>query len=65
MTNTVRKPFPGEVRTKDNTNFDAWWKLAIAAYEKRGMGVLGFGDARDGYLLGESPETFAEYMLNS
>jgi hypothetical protein len=65
MTNTVRKPFPGEVRTYENTTFNDWWKLAIAAYEKRGMGVLTFGPAHDGYEMGESPETFAEYMLNS
>jgi hypothetical protein len=53
------------VRTKDNTKFAAWLKLAVAAFAARGLAEPDKGLAHDAYEVGESPETWADYVLNS
>lgn len=62
---TVRKPFPGEVRTKDNTEPLEWWRLANEAFKKRGLPEPTFGPVHDAYEFGESPETWADFVKNS
>jgi len=51
-----------KVRTYENTEFATWWKLAIDAFERRGMPAPTFGPARDAWEMGESPETWADYV---
>ena len=51
-----------EVRTYENTPFTVWWKLAIGAFAVRGMDPPTYGETKDAYEMGESPETWAEYV---
>jgi hypothetical protein len=53
------------VRTKDNTSLDAWWQAAIVAFAARGLSEPLWGETRDAYQVGESPETWADYVLNA
>lgn len=53
------------VRTKQNTEFTAWWGLYNNELVKRGLPEAGFGDALGCYEVGESPETAADYIANS
>lgn len=52
-------------KTKDNTTLLVWWRLANKAFVERGMTEPNFGEAHDAYEVGESPETWAEYVLHS
>lgn len=54
-----------KVRTKDNTKPNEWWAMACKAFVERGLPEPTFGPAYDAYEVGESPETWAEYVLNS
>jgi hypothetical protein len=49
-------------KTKDNTSLTIWWACANVALARVGCREAGFGEARDAYELGESPETFAGYV---
>lgn len=52
-----------EVKTKRNCEFLAWWRLLNAEMDKKKPGQqVGFGDARDSYEFGESPETAAQQL---
>lgn len=53
------------VRTKDNTEPMAWWKLAKEAFAERGLSEPLYGETRDAYEMGETPETWAEYVLHA
>lgn len=48
--------------TKDNTKPGPWWKRANEALAERGCREATFGEAHDAYEMGESPETFADYV---
>lgn len=54
-----------KVRTKDNTRVDEWVTFAKQAFADRGMPEPTFGPAYDAYEMGESPETWADYVKNS
>lgn len=54
-----------KVRTKDNTSFDRWLAFANQAFVRRGMPLPTRDSARDAYEMGESPETWADFVLNS
>jgi hypothetical protein len=51
-----------EVRTYENTNFATWWRLAIEAFAVRGMKPPTYSETSGAYEMGESPETWAEYV---
>jgi hypothetical protein len=53
------------VRTKDNTKPMDWWALANKAFAERGLPEPTFGAVHDAYQMGESPETWADYVLRS
>ena len=51
-----------KTRTKDNTKFDLWWSFAKIAFANLGLQVPEYRPAHDAYEMGESPETWAEYV---
>jgi hypothetical protein len=53
------------VPTKANTGFAEWWNLFNEELAKRDLPEASYGDARDSFDVGESPETAADYLLNS
>ena len=53
------------VHTKDNTTPSRWWELANEAFAVRGLPEPLFGEVWDAYQMGDSPETWAEYVLNT
>ena len=59
-TRTLRK-----VHTKDNTKPMDWWALANKAFTERGLPEPLFGEVHDAYEMGESPETWADFVLNT
>lgn len=60
MNPTIRK-----VRTYENTAFATWWKLAIDAFLVRGLPEPTFGEAHDAFEMGNTPETWADYVKGS
>lgn len=49
-------------RTYTNTEFATWWKLAIQAFAVRGMKPPLYRETLYAYEMGESPETWADYI---
>lgn len=54
-----------KVHTKDNTQLLKWWRLAIKAFAERGLPEPAFGPVHDAWEMGETPETWADYVLYS
>lgn len=54
-----------DTATHADTEFMAWWALALAEFRFREMPDPTFGPARDAYAAGESPATWAEYVKNT
>lgn len=52
-------------KTKDNTRFAFWRALANKAFKDRGLPEPSFDEAAGAYEIGHSPETWADYVLNS
>ena len=53
-----------EVRTYANTEFSVWFKLAREAFAVRGMKPPFYDETVAAYEMGESPETWADYIGN-
>ena len=51
-----------KVHTYDTTTFTRWFELAAKAFADRGLREPRFGEARDAYEVGESPETWVDYV---
>lgn len=54
-----------KVHTKDNTKPNDWQRLAKQAFADRGLPEPTDQQVNDAYEMGDSPETFADYVLNS
>lgn len=50
------------VRTYENTEFTTWWKLARDAFLVRGLPSPLYGETKDAYEMGESPESWADFV---
>lgn len=59
-----RRKRTSKVRTKDNTGVLEWTKFALAAFRERGLPRPTGVQCHDAYELGESPETWADYVNN-
>lgn len=53
------------VRTYENTAFATWWTLAIDAFQRRGLREPLYGETKDAYEMGNTPETWADYVQHS